>query len=103
MGPTKGGRPDLANELYGLLTFAIEFLFQAVTVVSDSFVIPWTVAHQAPPSMDFLGKSTGMGCHFLFQVIFLTQGLNLCPLHCSQILYHWVAMEASPPVPRYTL
>ena len=30
MGPTKGGRPDLANELYGLLTFALEFLFQAV-------------------------------------------------------------------------
>ena len=25
---------------------------------------------------DFPGKSTGAGCHFLFQEIFLTQGLN---------------------------
>ena len=24
------------------------------------------------------GKNTGVGCHFLFQGIFLTQGLNLC-------------------------
>ena len=26
---------------------------------------PWTSAHQAPPSMDFPGKSTGVGCHCL--------------------------------------
>jgi len=26
---------------------------------------------------DFPGKNTGMGCHFLLQVIFLTQGSNL--------------------------
>ena len=24
---------------------------------------PWTAAHQAPPSMDSPGKSTGVGCH----------------------------------------
>ena len=28
---------------------------------------PWTAAYQAPPSMDFPGKSTGVGCHFLLQ------------------------------------
>ena len=28
---------------------------------------PWTAAHQAPPSMDFPGKSTGVGCHCLLQ------------------------------------
>ena len=28
---------------------------------------------------DFPGKNTGMGCHFLLQGIFLTQGLNLSP------------------------
>ena len=33
------------------------------------------------------GKNTGMGCHSLFQEIFPTQGLNLCLLHCRQILY----------------
>ena len=37
---------------------------------------------------DFLGKNTGMGCHFLLQRIFPTQGLNPGLLHCRQILYH---------------
>ena len=43
----------------------------------DSFATPWTVAHQAPLSMGFPGKNTGLGCHFLQQGIFLIQGLNL--------------------------
>ena len=34
------------------------------------------------------GKNTGVDCHFLLQGIFPTQGLNLGPLHCCQILYH---------------
>ena len=29
------------------------------------FVTPWTVAYQAPLIMDFPGKGTGVGCHFL--------------------------------------
>ena len=28
-----------------------------------------------------------MGCHFLLQGIFPTQGSNLCLLHCRQIIY----------------
>ena len=28
---------------------------------------PQTAAHQAPPSWDSPGKSTGVGCHFLLQ------------------------------------
>ena len=38
------------------------------------FATSWTVAHQAPPSMNFPGKNTGVGCHFLLQGIFPTQG-----------------------------
>ena len=34
------------------------------------------------------GKNTVVGCHSLFQGIFLTQGLNLGLLNCRQILYH---------------
>ena len=49
---------------------------------------PWTVALQAPLSMDFPGKNAGVGCHFLLQGIFLTQGSNSGLLHCRQILYH---------------
>ena len=51
-------------------------------------VTPWTVAHQAPLSMGSPGKNTGVGCHFLLQRIFPTQGSNLSLLHCRQIFYH---------------
>ena len=43
---------------------------------------PWTIAYQVPPPMDFPGKNTGVGCHFLLQEIFPTQGLNPGLLHC---------------------
>ena len=33
---------------------------------------------------DFPGKNTGVGCHFHFQGIFLTQGSNLCLVTYSQ-------------------
>ena len=38
----------------------------------------------------FLGQNTGMGCHFLLQGIFSTQGLNLC-------LLHWQELPATEP------
>ena len=34
-------------------------------------------------------KNTGVGCRFLLQRIFPTQGSNLGLLHCRQTLYHW--------------
>ena len=40
------------------------------------FATPWTVAHQAPPSWDFLDKNTGVGCCFLPKGIYPTQGWN---------------------------
>ena len=40
------------------------------------FVTPWTVASQAPLSIGFFSKSTGVGCYFLLQEIVSTQGLN---------------------------
>ena len=49
---------------------------ECCSVVSDSVVTPWTVPHQDPLSVGFPGKNTGLGCHFLLQGIFLTQGLN---------------------------
>ena len=56
------------------------------SVMSDSFVAPWTVACQAP-LWNFPGKNTGVGCHFLLQGIFPTHGLNLGLLQCRQILF----------------
>ena len=43
---------------------------------------------------DFLGKNTGVGCNFLLQGIFPTQGYSPCLLLGRQILYHWAAREA---------
>ena len=48
---------------------------------------PYTVACQAPLSWNSPGKSTGVGCQFLPQGIFLTQGSNPGVLHCRQILH----------------
>ena len=39
------------------------------------------VTHQAPLSMEFPGKNTGVGGHFLLQGIFPTQGSNSLLLH----------------------
>ena len=40
-------------------------------------------------------ENTGVGCHALFQGLFLTQGLNPGLLHCRQILYH-LSHQGSP-------
>ena len=54
---------------------------------------PWTVARQTPLSMDSPGKNTEVGCRFLLQAIFLTQGLNLHHLHWDGFFYHWATRE----------
>ena len=45
--------------------------------------------------VEFLTLAPGrVGCHFLLQGIFLTQGLNPGLLHCRQILYHVSQQES---------
>ena len=41
--------------------------FNHLLSCSQLFVTTWTVACQAPLSMDSPGKNTGVGCHFLLQ------------------------------------
>ena len=48
------------------------------------FLCPW----------DFTGKNTWVGCHFLLQEVFQTQGSNLNLLYSRRILYHWATWEA---------
>ena len=50
--------------------------FQLLSHVQLS-AISWTVAGQAPLSVGFPRQEYGVGCHFLLQGIFPTQGLNL--------------------------
>ena len=56
------------------------------------FATSWTVAYHLLCQWDFPGKSTGVGCHCLFQGIFPTEGSNLGLLHCRQML-----LPSEPP------
>ena len=58
------------------------------SIMSDSFVIPWTVSCQAPCPWSSPGKDTRVGSRSLLQGIFLTHGWNPGLLNCRQIL-HW--------------
>ena len=70
---------------------------QVASVVSDSL---WFYGLQPTRLLcpwDSPGKDTGVGCHFLLQGIFPTQGSNLCLLrllHYRWILYHSATGEA---------
>ena len=57
------------------------------SVVSDSLRPGLQPARLLCPR-DSPGKNTGVGCHFLLQEVFLTQGLNLSFLLGRQILDH---------------
>ena len=66
------------------------------SVVSDSLQ-----PHELWPTRllclwDFPGKNTGVGSDSLLPEIFPTQGSNLCPLHCRQILF-CLSHQGSPP------
>ena len=68
-------------------------LWQSIEERSHSVVSNSLRSHGLYPTRllrpwDFPGKSTGMGCHFLLQGIFLTQGSNPGLPQCRQILYH---------------
>ena len=52
------------------------------------FAIPWTVKPtRLLHPRNFPGRSTGVGCLFLLQGIFLTQGSNPGVQHCRQMPY----------------
>ena len=74
-----------------LFLFSVQF---SCSVVSDSLRPHGLQPTRLLRPWDFPGKSTEVGCHFLIQGIFPTQGLNLGLLYCRQILHHyatWVA------------
>ena len=57
------------------------------------FVTPRTVAHQGPWNSSC--KNSGVGCHFLLQGIFPTQGSNPGHQHCGQTLYRLSHQQVS--------
>ena len=82
----------VTNEFYYNSTESLSYLSECPTLFDpmDSsppgcLLHPW----------NFLGKSTGVGCHFLLQGIFLTQGSNQGLLHFRKIFYH-LSQQRSP-------
>ena len=69
----------------------ISFLVRPV--MSDP-VVSGTVARWPLCPWNFPGENTGVGCHFIHQGVFLTQGLNLHLLP----LVHW-PVSSSPLMP----
>ena len=51
-------------------------LEKQMVIHSNILLTPWTVASRLLCPWAFPGKNTGVGCHFLLQGIFLTQGSN---------------------------
>ena len=56
-------------------------------------VTPWSVAYQDPPPWDFPGKSSGVGCHYPLQGIFLTQGGTRVSHIVGRCFTIWVTRE----------
>ena len=56
-----------------LVTKSCPTLLQSHELRPTRLLCPW----------DFQGKNTRVGCHFLLQGLFLTQGSKLCLLHCQ--------------------
>ena len=81
---------------YYSVHFVNGFFVCVCSVVSYSLRPPGTVARQILCPWNFPGKNTGVGCHFLLQGIFLTQGSNLHLLSLLnwQILQHCTHWEA---------
>ena len=83
------GKGYIVRQEYVIRIKAVAALWMSewiCTVMSDS-AAPRTISCQAPPSMGFSGKNTGVGCHFFLQGIFSTQGSNLGLPHCRQTSY----------------
>ena len=73
------------------------------------FETPWTVTHHVPCPRNFPAQNARVGCHFLLQGIFPTQGSNLgllCLLYLLTerwILYHCANWEVLKSVHNLSL
>ena len=65
------------------------------SVMSDSFMTPWTAAHQAPLSIGFPRQEYWSGLPFPSPWALPNPGIELSLLHCRQILYH-LSLQRSP-------
>ena len=80
----------LSKAKFHFLKFIFILYFVHAQLLQPYLILcnPMDIAHQAPLSMGFSDKNTGLGCLVFLQGIFLTQGLNPCLLYYSWILYN---------------
>ena len=83
-GPDSSNFPVVPNIWVSLVAKSCLTLLEPHRLQPARLLCPW----------DFPGKNIGVGCHFLLQRVFLTQGSNLRLLHHIRILYHWATWEA---------
>ena len=79
--PTSLTSPVLAERIFPTsATWEAQLELSLLCVLSrvQFFVTLCTAEHQLHCPWDFLGKNIGVGCHFLLQGIFLTQGSTKC-------------------------
>ena len=79
--PSFPGAQPSSWHVYSVCTYVC-----ACSVVSDSSETPWTVAAKLLCPWNSPGKNTGVGCHFLLQGVFPTQGSIPCLLCWQWIL-----------------
>ena len=88
IGPKVSGSYTKKEHIISIVIFSVVF---ELCACMPSHCHIWLWLHGLWPSRilcswNFLGKSTGVGFHFLLHGIFQTQGLNPCLLH----LLHWL-------------
>ena len=64
---------------------------------------PWSTAYQAPPSMDFPGKSTGVGCHCLLPSVLSSIGYYFLLWYLVHTLGLWCFCHIHPAIIIHTL
>ena len=80
-------RFDICINCKMIITIRLANTHPSVCVCAQSFQLcltlchPMNCSHQLLWPWDFPGKNAGMGCYFLLQGIFLTQGWNPCLLY----------------------
>ena len=71
------------------------------SVLSDSLKTPWTVAHQAPLSIEFSSKNAGVRCHFLRRGSSQVRDQTHVSCIGRQSLYH-LGHKGSPSVREFS-
>ena len=84
--------------------FIVHLSFVCVCVLSRVrlFATPWTVTHQAPLSMEFSRQEyrSGLPLPTPEDLIFLTQGSNLCLLHRLRWQVLFTTVPLGKPIPK---